>query len=222
VHFEIPRDADGKQITMWSLIASNTMPPIRNARYCCEKLKESGGDGRLTVTGVRWAESINRRANQGMVTVMKTGATKGVKQSPDFSQTRQGGGVVLVNDNTESRRLMEQCVARGKVNLNPIIDWDEDDVWEFLNEWAKVPHCSLYDEGFKRLGCIGCPLAGHKSMKRDFKRWPKFEALYLKAFDKMLRDHEGIRTWKTAEEVMFWWTTDKDELEARREQDESC
>ena len=98
---------------------------------------------------------------------------------------------MLVNDNTESRRLMEQCVARGKVTLNPIIDWDDDDVWEYLEEWAKVPHCSLYDEGWRRLGCIGCPMAGSAGMKRDFERFPKYKELYIRAFEKMIENHPG-------------------------------
>lgn len=102
---------------------------------------------------------------------------------------------MLVNDNEESRRLMEQCVARGKVTLNPIIDWEDDDVWEFLNDWAKVPHCELYDEGFTRLGCIGCPMSGKKGMTRDFKRWPKYKDLYIRAMGRMIKNHPGqIRT----------------------------
>lgn len=54
--------ADGrpKPITMWSLIADSTMPPTQKMRYCCAALKETGGQGRLVVTGVRWAESSNR------------------------------------------------------------------------------------------------------------------------------------------------------------------
>lgn len=200
VSMDIPRDdikgnpKDNNRVTMWSLIENNTMPPTRKARYCCEYLKESGGEGRLTVTGVRWAESNNRKANQGEVTIMKTGLIKEVKLSPDFSPARQGG-VVLVNDNTESRRLMEQCVMKGKVTLNPIIDWEDDDVWEFLNDWAKVPHCELYDQGFKRLGCIGCPMSGSNGMKRGFARWPKYKDLYIRAMQKMCDNHPGqIRT----------------------------
>ena len=99
--------------------------------------------------------------------------------------------MVLANDNTESRRLMEQCVIKGKVTLNPIIDWEGDDVWEFLNDWAKVPHCSLYDEGWRRLGCLGCPFAGDAAMKRDFERYPKYKELYIRAFERMIKNHPG-------------------------------
>ena len=74
---EVPRYSDtGKPITMWNLIPKKLMPPTRLVRYCCSSLKESGGDGRLTVTGVRWAESTNRRINQGIVTVASKTAAK--------------------------------------------------------------------------------------------------------------------------------------------------
>ena len=59
----------GQLITMCNLIPERLMPPTRLARYCCKYLKESSGDGRLTVTGVRWAESANRSKNQGLVTM---------------------------------------------------------------------------------------------------------------------------------------------------------
>lgn len=64
VVFDIPRYKDGTQITMWNLIERNRTPPTRIIRYCCSKLKESNGKGRVDVTGVRWAESSNRRRNQ--------------------------------------------------------------------------------------------------------------------------------------------------------------
>ena len=36
-------DGRPKQLTMWSLIADHTIPPTRQARYCCSALKENGG-----------------------------------------------------------------------------------------------------------------------------------------------------------------------------------
>ena len=66
--------------------------------------------------------------------------------------------MVLVNDNEEARLMLEQCFTRRKTVLNPIIDWDDSDVWEFIHEY-KVPYCELYDQGYKRLGCIGCPMS---------------------------------------------------------------
>ena len=51
---------DGSHKTMWNLIPFQQFPPTRLIRYCCAELKETGGEGRLKVTGVRWDESTNR------------------------------------------------------------------------------------------------------------------------------------------------------------------
>ena len=184
VKMEVPRYANGKPITMWNLIPEKMYPPTRVARYCCQYLKESGGDGRMTVTGVRWAESVNRKKNQGLVTVYGKNPPKAM-DNEHFEKTKRGG-VVLVNDNEESRRLVEQCYKRHKTTVNPIIDCGDHDVWDFIKA-NKIPYCSLYREGFHRLGCIGCPLATRKMRELEFRRWPKFKDAYLRAFDKMLK-----------------------------------
>lgn len=207
----VPRDKNGKPITMWSLISTKMLVPTRWMRFCCSELKESGGDGRMVVTGVRWAESRNRRSNQGAVTIMGKAASREI-QTEDFRST-QRGGVVLVNDNEDSRRMVEQCYKRHKTTVNPIIDWTDDEVWEFIRS-NNIPYCCLYDEGFKRLGCIGCPLTGTKEREREFIRWPKYKDAYLRAFQKLLDNRE--RTGKpfrmqqdytkaTAQDVFNWW-----------------
>lgn len=89
VSMDYPRYDDGTVATMWNLIPKKRMPPTRLVRYCCEVLKESGGEGRMTVTGVRWAESRNRKENQGKVTIYN--ADKEIGEHPDFTKTGRGG-----------------------------------------------------------------------------------------------------------------------------------
>jgi len=183
-----------RQITMWNLIADHTIPPTRQARYCCSALKESGGGGRLVVTGVRWAESARRKALHGVADI-QTESKKLHKEAMETNATatkvNKNGGLVFMDDNAESRRMVEHCYAKRKTTVNPIVDWEDEDVWEFLNEVAQVPHCCLYDEGFTRLGCVGCPLQGRAGMLRDFERWPRYKELYIRAFDKMIQNHPG-------------------------------
>lgn len=100
------------------------------------------------------------------------------------------GGIIMNDDNDEERRTVEHCYRTMKTIVNPIIDWTDEDVWDFLNG-NHIPHCSLYDEGFKRLGCIGCPLSGEKNMIRGFERWPKYKELYILAFQRMIENHPG-------------------------------
>ncbi len=186
---------DYPDATMWQLIVKKGMPPTRKVRYCCDELKEGGGRGRFAVTGVRWEESSKRKHNRGLLELN--------------NYTRHY--IRLLNDNDEARRMLESCVMKSMHTLNPIIDWTSEDVWEYLNSRC-IPHCKLYDEGFERIGCIGCPLAGSRQMQFEFARYPKYRAAYVRAFDKMLEARKGngkpYHQWQTGEDVMQWWLTD--------------
>lgn len=217
VKMEIPRYKDtGKPITMWNLIPKKMMPPTRMGRYCCQYLKEDGGDGRKTITGVRWAESVNRRKNQGPVVIHNMSEKQ---KTDDFKMGQRYDSLILVNDNAESRRMVEMCYKRHKTTVNPIIEWEDNDVWNFIRG-NKIQYCELYDQDFRRLGCIGCPMAGTRQRVRDFQRWPKYKEAYLRAFDRMLQlrkeRHEQDPTrplWKqgnfegeaTSIDVFRWW-----------------
>lgn len=210
---EVPLDDGGHPITMWNLIPRKLMPPTRLVRYCCEELKESGGTGRMTVTGVRWAESRNRENNQGIITIMSRSAKREFEGSEDFASTRQGG-LMLLNDNIESRRMVESCYTRHKITFNPIIDWTDLEVWQFIRD-KNLSYCCLYDEGFHRLGCIGCPMASRKGRAEEFRRWPKYKAAYLLAFEKMIRERERRgkidSSWRIGtdpNEIFHWWMED--------------
>jgi phosphoadenosine phosphosulfate reductase len=208
VAMDIPHDDEGKRVSMWSLIEKKHMPPTRIVRYCCEELKECSGKGRVTVTGIRWAESTNRRMNQGLITFDgKPNGTKKIAEELDLQyRENKHGAIILNNDNEESREMVERCFRNRKTLINPIIDWDDDDVWEFLNGNG-IPHCRLYDEGSRRIGCIGCPMGGGERMNQAMEKYPKYRNLYLKAFRRMIKinDEMGIeQTWKTPEQVMSW------------------
>lgn len=207
VEWEFPRDKDGKVVTMWNLIPQKQMPPTRMARYCCEWFKESSGKFRVTVTGVRWAESANRAANHGAVDIFgkpKRTAAIAEEIGADF-KVNKSGNVIMNDDNDEARRMVEHCYRTQKTLVNPIVDWEEEDVWEFLNSNG-IEHCCLYDQGYRRIGCIGCPMSYRSAQELD--NYPAYKKNYLRAFDKMLKNNRerGVKcTWDTAEEVMKWW-----------------
>lgn len=207
VQFDYHYDKDGNRITMWNLIPKKKMPPTRIARYCCAYLKETGGGGRLKITGVRWAESARRKTSHGEVTIMdKKMKDIADQEYPDIAyKVTPQGGIALPLDNRENAQMVETCYRTRQTTVNPIIDWTDAEVWEFIHEY-KVPYCELYDEGFKRLGCIGCPMSSHQ--QEELERYPKYKHLYLLAFEKMLEqldDAKLITTWTSAENVMQWW-----------------
>lgn len=179
--------------TMWDLIVKNKMPPTRLVRYCCSELKERGGHDRMVVTGVRKAESL-KRSNRKFFESFETE----IKNRIMFDAEQ----LILNNDNTENREMVEQCIRQGKVIINPIVDWTESDVWEFLNHYGCESN-PLYKCGFERVGCIGCPMAGKKRYF-EFDRYPKYKQMYIHAFQRMIVQNPN-RYWKTGEEVFAWW-----------------
>lgn len=201
------------ELPMRKLIVKKQFPPTRLMRYCCEELKEARGDGRIVMTGTRWAESQRRKDNQGLVTIFngKTGSKVAEEFGAEYIYTAKNG-IVMNMDNDPARRTVEQCYRTNKTLVNPIIDWEDEDVWEFIHR-ENIPYCSLYDEGWTRLGCIGCPLGGYATMRKEFERWPAYRKLYIKAFEDMLaaRRESGKETdlnWRDGEDVLRWWTNE--------------
>ena len=113
----------------------------------------------------------------------------------------------IKTDDDPERMLFETCIKNRQRICNPIIDWTDDDVWEYLKS-RSVTHNPLYDEGRKRVGCVGCPLAPKCQRMKDFERWPKYKENYIRAFDKMIiaRKESNLKcTWESGQEVFDWW-----------------
>jgi phosphoadenosine phosphosulfate reductase len=151
------------------LLPCYCMPPMRQRRWCCELLKERGGEGRETMTGIRWEESTRR----------------------------------------QRRRLVETCFRdESKTYLHPIIDWTDKDVWAFIRQ-ENLTYCSLYDEGFARLGCVLCPMETNPdNIRRQMDRWPQFVKAYIRTFDKLVQVRRACGlacTWADGREMFDWW-----------------
>jgi len=91
-------------------------------------------------------------------------------------------------------------------------------VWEFIRGEG-LAYCSLYDEGWTRLGCVGCPMAREAGKRREFRRWPGYERQWRRAFrllwerraGTVQRDgHQwfGSARFASWEEMWAWWLSD--------------
>lgn len=180
----------GKRTSMWALIPQKKYPPTRVVRYCCEVLKETSGDNRACATGVRWAESAKRKNGRGIYEALAN---------------KKENRIMLLNDNDDKRLLNERCVMKHKTMCNPIIDWTDADVRDFLID-RKIEGNPLYKCGFSRVGCIGCPVAG-KHRWEEFKKYPKYKDMYIRSFDKMLKvnSDKDYKSWKDGYDVFLWW-----------------
>ena len=120
------------------------------------------------------------------------------------------GDVILLGvRSAESNARNQRKVVnfwQGKINVNPIVDWLDDDVWEYIHKY-KLPYNPLYDMGACRVGCPGCPKSSNQKQELiDNPQWYKF---YLAAFKAMLKNQNTecntSLSWKTPEDVMQWW-----------------
>lgn len=172
--------------------------PTMRVRWCCAEYKETAGAGKVTLIGIRHAES-SRRAKRNEVEINNrkfSGDLDGLEEyrqeqkAKRMKQKSKADGVNITNADEEQTL---GCI-HGKESLliSPIIYWTEQDVWEFLNDVVKVPHCSLYDEGWHRIGCIGCPMSSHKQKMIENERYPHVKRGWIKAI-KAIRNGGGLQ-----------------------------
>lgn len=191
----------GKRTSMWEMIVKKG-PPTRIHRWCCAVFKEKSAPGRMITTGVRWEEST-RRADRGEYESIE----KTVKERKSATYE----DIILANDNDAKRKIIDRCEVKGAVVANPIIDWKNKDIWEFIRS-EKIKYNPLYDMGYSRVGCIGCPMAGYAQRSKQFSDFPAYKDNYIKAFDRFLKRKEAegnqFTLFKTAQEMFDWWIDD--------------
>lgn len=97
----------------------------------------------------------------------------------------------------------------------PVVCWTTEQIWEYIHG-HNIPYCSLYDEGFERLGCVGCMLATKENQEREFERWPNFKRNWKNAiianwekWHAVPRQKDGKPRYhakfESGEEFWEWW-----------------
>ena len=164
--------------SMYTLAVEKGMLPSMTVRYCCAEYKENTGAGQCTTIGIRSSESSRRsKRHEVEITDKKfSGDLDGLdKYREEFAQSKKGRKAERSADG------MVKCI-NGKESLliSPIFDWTDKDVWEFLNDVVKVPHCKLYDQGRTRIGCVMCPMSSYKNKLRDIAEYPHVKHRWIK------------------------------------------
>ena len=172
--------------------------PTMRVRWCCEEYKEMAGAGKVTLIGIRKAESARRaKRNEVEISSRKFSgdleALEAYRQEQRAKRARRQSKEKGVNiTNTDEETTLGCIHGKESLLISPIIHWTEQDVWEFLNEVVSVSHCSLYDEGWHRIGCIGCPMSSYKQKTLENERYPHVKRGWLRAIKK-IRDGGGIQ-----------------------------
>ena len=185
--------------SIWALMRKKKFPPLRQMRWCCQYLKErrcAEYGSAILALGVRKYESVRRAKN---------------RDSLEIASQAGKNNIIMAWDNTENRRIFETCYAQSEKRLNPLAYWPDTYIWDYTKE-VGLEQCSLYQEGFHRLGCIGCPMAGEAQRKREFDRWPKFREQWIRTFDQViqLREEQGLINEHENGQAWFdWWMGEK-------------
>jgi len=58
----------------------------------------------------------------------------------------------------ESMKLVEFDEGNNLIKINPLIEWSEEEVWDYLKK-HKVPYNELHEQGFPSIGCAPCTRA---------------------------------------------------------------
>lgn len=108
--------------------------------------------------------------------------------------------------------MVEPCNRRkGKQFLHPIIDWSTEDVWEYIKTY-NVPYCELYDKGWKRIGCVGCPFTGIKQRRHDLEQYPHIQKMWKYGCKKIIEKRKATgkkAIFTTADGMYEWWLSGK-------------
>ena len=116
--------------------------------------------------------------------------------------------------------MIANMKAKNDTVVSPVYEWTEYDVWNYLQS-RNLPHNPMYDKGYRRVGCVGCPLGGRRSMLREFATYPIYKENYIRAFDRMIKARiaagkddvtgkEDYHIWRTGQDVFNWWIGEGD------------
>lgn len=121
-------------------------------------------------------------------------------------------GIRAEESRNRAKQGMVNKITRKRINYHPLYDWKEWEIWEYI-EQNKVRYCSLYDDGFARLGCVVCPKRTNTKSQELFRRcWPQYFRLFEKQVKKWWKVKGQFRETelaKNADEFIQNWYNGK-------------
>lgn len=196
----------GERTSFWKICREKYMLPTRIVRFCCSVLKEVSTPQQVAALGVRESESNGREGRDDFGTREKRKADAIFKSAQhtnamiDFDQDPN-------NESSFECEIIKNAKIKKDIVCNPIYKFTGYDVWAYIKTY-KIEVNPLYKEGFKRIGCVGCPMS-NKGRKKEFVRFPKYEYNFRKLADRLYQDRieKGLecKSFKSGEDMFKWW-----------------
>jgi len=180
--------------SIYNIAVKKGILPTKRVRWCCAEYKENAGAGKVTLIGIRHEESSRRaRRNEVEISSRKfSGDLGGLEEyrKAYFERHPKKAKSVNITNATEERTI--GCIhGKESILISPIIEWTVRDIWTFLNDVMQVPHCELYDMGWHRIGCLGCPMSSLRQKRIENEMFPHVKRNWIKAI-KTIRNGGGI------------------------------
>lgn len=164
----------------------------------------------MTIIGIRHAESV-RRSKRNAVEVSDRSFSGDLeeffewqekaiaeKEEKLIKKMQKEGKKVNEDFFTANKEHEVRCISgKDSILVSPIIEWSDSDVWSFLNNVVRVPHCELYDNGYHRIGCILCPMSTPRSKRLDVVKFPHAKHRWIQAIKSIIKEKH------TASDTLF-------------------
>ena len=189
------------QISIYKKAIEIGLLPTMTKRWCCKEYKEGGGAGKVNLIGIRREESV-KRSKRNEVEVSAKKFSGNIDEFNEWSNKQIERKRKRISKNQDEFSLKNdnevRCInGKDSIIISPIFDWTQKDVWYFLNNIIKAPHCKLYDEGQTRIGCIMCPMRSLKQTKKDIEKFPYIKKKWIDTIKEMRKN--GIFDYKYTE-----------------------
>jgi phosphoadenosine phosphosulfate reductase len=166
------------------LVRKKGFLPSIKYRYCCNYLKKIKVERSIVLTGVRRAESWKRKS-RGLVEK----DTRGKRVSFELNDI----DTIVLDDCFSKRR---------NLIINPLIDWSDADIYEYISANSlELP--SSYSLGYKRLGCVFCPLSSRSALKLDIEVYSAYVPFFLRLIAELVRNNDYCSHLSGNEHVIF-------------------
>ena len=156
--------------------------PIRQGRWCCEYIKEWGGNDRVVILGVRAGESSKRKHYSIIQSYIKKDIQK---------------------------VLFRPIIDWSTYEVWEFVREYDISYCSLYDEGAKQKG---YGKGiFKRLGCVLCPMETNRQTQIELMRFPKiceaWRRAALRLYEERMSRGEGnsVEHWPTFDDMWEWW-----------------
>ena len=117
------------------------------------------------------------------------------------SPKRKTYPVISLNNKKE---FSKETYKSQRVRFYPIIEWNESEVWEFI-DIRNIKVNPVYDT-FGRVGCMLCPYANKKQWLYWFNKYPRLKIKMLSTIHKLRQNgsYDKLAEYSD-EEILDWW-----------------